>query len=375
MSVVLRKRQKSPTGKLSLYLDFSHKGKRWTKYLKMYLHPTPENGKLSQKQKEENKKTTALAEAVQAKYLFELYSGEYGIVSENKTNASFIAYFQSLTDKRKSSNGNYGNWDSTLKHIKKYVKGKDITFAEISSKWVQGFKDYLDTNAMKKDGAPLTQNSKLSYFRKLKAALKQAVEDEILIKNPATSVKGFKEGDSERGYLTFEELQKLVKTECESALIKRSFLFACLTGLRHSDIRSLKWHQIEHSKEEGYYIRWFVQVKTKVAEKLYIQEQARKILGTAGAPNEKVFPSLYYSAHNNKILLNWIKLAGINKHITFHCARHTYATLQLTNDIDLFTVSKLLGHKNIKTTQIYAKIIDKKKREAVDRMPDIGIDI
>ncbi len=374
MSVVLRKRQKSPTGKISLYLDFSHKGKRWTKYLKMYLHPTPENGKLSQKLKEENKKTIALAEAVQSKYHFELYSGEYGIVSENKTNASFIAYFQSLTDKRKSSYGNYGNWDSALKHIKKYVKGKDITFAEISPKWVQGFRDYLDATAIKKDGTPLTQNSKLSYFRKLTAALKQAVKDEILIKNPAINVKGFKEQDSDRAYLTFEELQNLAKTPSDTPLIRNAFIFACLTGLRHSDIRALKWHQIEHSNEEGYFIR-FVQVKTKGSEKLYIQEQARNILGPKGDPNNKVFPDLYYSASQNEKLLMWVQAAGIEKHITFHCARHTYATLQLTNDTDLFTVSKLLGHKNIKTTQIYAKIIDKKKREAVDRMPDLGLDI
>lgn len=84
---------------------------------------------------------------------------------------------------------------------------------------------------------------------------------------------------------------------------------------------------------------------------------------------------LYYSASQNEKLLMWVQAAGIKKHITFHCARHTYATLQLTHDTDLFTVSKLLGHKNIKTTQIYAKIIDKKKREAVDRMPDIGFDV
>ncbi len=69
----------------------------------------------------------------------------------------------------------------------------------------------------------------------------------------------------------------------------------------------------------------------------------------------------------------WIMKAGITKHITFHCARHTYATLLLTYGVDIFTLSKLLGHKNIKNTQIYAKIIDRKKREAVDKLPQIKI--
>ena len=181
-----------------------------------------------------------------------VYNREYEVGGENNLNASFLSYFQALADKRKNSFGNYGNWDSTLKHLKKYAKERDVSFAEISPKWVEGFKEYLEHQAKKKDNNTLTQNSKVSYFRKLKAALAQAVKDEIIKKNPAINIQGFKEGDSQRAYLTLEELQALVQTPCELPLIKKSFLFSCLTGLRHSDIKGLKWGQIEYSQNEGY---------------------------------------------------------------------------------------------------------------------------
>jgi site-specific recombinase XerD len=77
---------------------------------------------------------------------------------------------------------------------------------------------------------------------------------------------------------------------------------------------------------------------------------------------------LEYSAYNNTLLREWVKEAGITKYITFHCFRHTYATLQLSLGTDIYTVSKLLGHRELKTTQIYAKVIDKVKREAADKI-------
>ena len=92
------------------------------------------------------------------------------------------------------------------------------------------------------------------------------------------------------------------------------------------------------------------------------------MLGEQGNLDDKVFEGLKYSAYSNKHLFQWIGAAGITKDITFHCFRHTYAILQLANGTDIYTVSKLLGHKELKTTQIYAKVIDKMKREAVDKI-------
>src|ERR1041385_202252 len=115
----------------------------------------------------------------------------------------------------------------------------------------------------------------------------------------------------------------------------------------------------------------FKQKKTKQQEYLPITEQARELLGERGIPEERVFTGLKYSAYVNVELQRWVMKAGITKRITFHCARHTHATLLLSNGVDIYTVSKLLGHKQISTTQIYGKIIDQKKIEAINLLPKL----
>jgi integrase len=129
----------------------------------------------------------------------------------------------------------------------------------------------------------------------------------------------------------------------------------------------MTWSEVQFSNEIGHYIR-FRQKKTKGAETQPISEQAFELLGERTIPDERVFVGLKYSAWHNLKLQQWVMKAGISKTITFHCARHTYATLQLTLGTDIYTVSKLLGHKDLKTTQIYAKIIDERKKEAANKI-------
>ena len=150
-------------------------------------------------------------------------------------------------------------------------------------------------------------------------------------------------------------------------LLKRAALFSALTGLRFSDIKNLVWGEIHHSVENGYSIQ-FTQQKTKGVEVLPISEQAYSLMGERKEPSDKVFEGLTYSAYENKHLYQWIGAAGITKDITFHCFRHTFATLQLSHGTDIYTVSKMLGHRELKTTQIYAKIIDQTKREAANKI-------
>jgi integrase len=180
-------------------------------------------------------------------------------------------------------------------------------------------------------------------------------------------VEGIKADDPDREFLTLEELQAAAKVECEMPVLKNAFIFSALTGLPWSDIEKLVWSEVQHSEQSGYYIR-FRQKKTKGAETLPISEQAFQLLGERRKPEEKVFEGLYYSAWHNLKLREWVMKAGITKHITFHCARHTYATLQITLGTDIYTVSKLLGHRYLKTTEIYAKVIDHKKQEAANKI-------
>lgn len=282
----------------------------------------------------------------------------------------FIEYFTKLTNKRKASN--HDNWVSALNYLDTFTNGS-LRFADLNQKFLEDFKEYLLTTKSKKsDRTTLSQNSAVSYYNKVKAALKQAYKDGILQYDLNAKVKPIKAAETRREYLTLDELNKLVKTPCNNLLLKRAALFSALTGLRFSDIQKMNWDELEYINEQGYFLN-FNQKKTKGVEVLPISEQAYSF--TEGTENPKdmpqdepVFEGLKYSAYHNKHLFQWIGAAGITKNITFHSFRHTYATLQLFHGTDIYTVSKMLGHKDLKTTQIYAKIVDDTKRKAANKI-------
>lgn len=360
MKVTLRQREKN--GKTVLYLDYYAKGKRKIENLGLSLTPktrTPE-------EREVNKKTLQLAESIRAKRQIELQNGTFGFADLEKGQSNFIKYFEVLTEQRMDSEGNYGNWRSTLKHLRKFPRS-NVNINQIDRQWLEDFKRYLVKDARSVDDKGLSQNSCVSYFNKVRAALKQAAKDGMIANNPAENVDGIKEAETKREFLTLEELQKAAQAYCENEILKRAFLFSALTGLRYSDVERLSWADVEHSKESGYFIR-FQQKKTKGQETMPISPDAFSLLGERRDNKEQVFSGLTYSDHNNELIARWMARTGVEKHITFHCARHTFATLQLTLGTDIYTVSKLLGHKDLKTTQIYAKVIDLKKQEAAARI-------
>ena len=172
----------------------------------------------------------------------------------------------------------------------------------------------------------------------------------------------FRSVESRREYLTADELNLLATTPCEKTVMKKDALFSALTGLRHSDIQKLRWREILISGSD--YRLNFTQKKTKGVEYMPISKQAMQLCGEPRDPNMLVFPGLPSPSWISKPLKKWIDSAGITRKITFHCFRHTYATLQLAGGTDIYTVSKMLGHTDVKTTQIYAKIVDDKKIKA-----------
>jgi integrase len=330
------------------------------------------NIKLSPIDKQHNKETEQLAEQIRQKrenHLNkpEIYTGyeKEQLKIKEKSEQNFIEYFKALADKRKASN--YDNWVSAFHYLDKYTKGK-LKFADLNEKFCNDFKDYLlTTKSNKSIKTTLSQNSAVSYFNKFKASLKQAYKDGYFNFDLNSKISPIKQAETQRNFLTIEELNKLVKTECANPLMKKAALFSALTGLRFSDINKLVWGELEYIEGNGYFIK-FKQQKTKGAEMLPISEQAFNLLGERKQPTDKVFEGLNYSAYENKHLAKWIGLAGIEKDITFHCFRHTFATLQLSKGTDIYTVSKMLGHRELKTTQVYAKIIDQTKREAADKI-------
>ena len=368
------------TGKISLYIEY-YKGStvdangkrqhlRTQEYLKIYLHQNPK----TTKEKNDNKENLKLAENILAIRKTDYIQGKFEMKSTTKAKRTFLNFFSEMVDDREInySADNYGNWKSTFAHLKKIVP-PSLTFDDIDENFVKNVKEYFDSKALTKSNLPLSQNSKVSYFNKFKACLKKAFEDGYLSINYSAKVKSFEQAESQREYLTFDEVQALAKAHCKYDVLKRAFLFSCLSGLRWSDIQTLNWSEV---RDEGEFTKVnFRQEKTDGVEYLYISEQARKLLGERKHPQERVFVGLRYSAVFNHEIVRWTVRAGLTKHITFHSARHTNAVLLLENGADIYTVSKRLGHREIRTTAIYAKIVDKKNKEAAELIPELNIEL
>lgn len=169
-----------------------------------------------------------------------------------------------------------------------------------------------------------------------------------------------------REYLTLEEVKTLASTPCQDEVLKKAALFSCLTGLRYSDVTALTHKNLYIAPEGGYCLRLHLK-KTKKELTIPISDEAVEILGRVRKKGF-VFDHMTDHAKVNRVIGRWVEAAGINKHITFHCFRHTYATLQLALGTDIYTLSKMLGHAHVATTAIYTDVINDKKREAANRI-------
>jgi len=195
--------------------------------------------------------------------------------------------------------------------------------------------------------------------------IKCAIKNKIIKEDPTVNIKQLKTNKSEPIYLTLEELQKLIQTDCNQPTLKRAFIFSCLTGLRWSDVYKLTWGEIQET--QGKYSIIYRQQKTQEVNYLPLSKQALDCMGERGVGTDKVFNLTNRTSLLNKQIKIWCKSANINKNITYHSSRHTFAVIQLSLGTPIFTVQKLMGHANITSTMIYANIVDSKKEEAMNK--------
>lgn len=372
------KQKKGKSGKISLYLeiyrgsyideDGKRKHIREFEFLKKYLHEEPE----SAKERKENREALEFANNVLAIKRADIASGKYGLHNPYKNKGSFLTYFEQKMEEKSDSPKNYANWSATMVHLNRFVS-PDLTFEELDEEYMKRIRKYFEKEAVTKSNTKLSENSKYTYFNKVKACIRAAFDDGLIPINYASKVKSFEQSESQREYLTHEELQKMIDADCKYPVLKRAFIFSCLTGLRWSDVNTLTWSEVRDENNDGeeFYKINFRQEKTDALEYLYISKVARSILGKRKSNLDRVFIGLKYSAVYNAELVRWTQRAGINKHITFHSARHTNAVLLLENGADIYTVSKRLGHSELRTTQIYAKMVDKKNKEAAELIPHV----
>lgn len=181
----------------------------------------------------------------------------------------------------------------------------------------------------------------------------------------------FQPSPEEREFLTIEELRNLMNVPCANEQVKNAFIFSCFFGLRLSHVRTLTWNKIHKMPEEKtLYVHVFMQ-KTQKPLNVPLSGEALKVVEEKENPDEPIFKLPTSDATINYHIKRWVKNGHIDKTISFHCSRHTFATMMLTLGADLYTTSKLLGHANVTTTQIYSKIIDKKKEEAINLVDNL----
>ena len=383
--------KKFADGNQSIYLE-KYEGYKYTKedtittkksyeFLKLYL--IPEKTKAD---KLKNQETLALANAIKAKKIVELQNNQHGFKNTtSKIKTNLVDYIRFLADEAlaKSSikRSYYYTLNSLANHIIEYASDF-TTFEQVNREFILGFIGYLKTaqnfnykkNKKKDEIVHLATNTQHNLFIKFSYVIKKAFKEDIIIVNPLEKLEHSDKPKSEKGqreYLTVDEIKKLIRTECSNEMVKKSFIFCCLSGLRYSDVSNITWGDLWQDNSHSTILRLKIK-KTKRYEDFPLSLEAMKWLPVrTDLPDSDFIFNLPKNDNANTALKRWAKDANMKKKVSFHCSRHTAATLNLSLGVPIETVSKLLGHTKISTTQIYAKIIDQAKKDAVSKQNGI----
>jgi len=373
MTKVSLRRKKIKTGKESLYLDFyppiinpNNGNKTRREFLNIHIYANPKN----QEERKLNASELELANLIRSKREVQIRNKEFGFKENISLNIDFCGFYKTIADEfyNTTSLSNYNSWIASLNHFENFSNGL-VMSNQLDSNFVIRYRAYLlkaKTTRNSKNPKTISRNSASSYFKNFIYVLKQAYKRNLIDVNLAEDAEYIKEEETHREYLTEEELRILWNTPIKFEKAKHMAIFSALSGLRFVDISLLEWKNVFNDKHQGCYIQLREQ-KTKSVKNHPISDTAFSILKAQNSSEGLIFGEVKYSQITRPLKL-WIESAGLNKKISFHNFRHSYATLQLANGTDIYTVSKLLGHKNVSTTQIYTKILDKNKIEAANRI-------
>lgn len=318
----------------------------------IYAHPK------TQREKEYNARLTEKAEAMRCRRYEEIVNERYDFFDKNKLNGSFIDYFKTHAAKKNS------RYEQAFIHFNRFVGGK-CSFGEVTVELCNKFLEHLRcTPQVIHTKRKLHANTVASYWSAFLGTLHAAHRDRKIKEDVCPYLERAESIPTDKVGLSAEELIVLAETPCEEPVLKNAFLFACLTGLRKSDIKTLTWEMIQPEADGTLYVTIRMQ-KTKQIIHNPIGEEALELIGGKGTG--LVFPD-FKDKMTQTALKRWIRAAGITKNITFHSSRHSYCSLQLGAGTDSRTVQTLVGHKNLATTQGYLDNVDRKKIEAANRI-------
>ena len=357
-------------GNFSIYLDTYCEGRRFYEFLRLYIVPETDGAARRQ-----NRDVMQQANLMKARRVIELATGQYG-ARQKRREACRLEEYLGQYEERLSLTHRGESFRAMCQNMENYLRAflgrkmETMMVGDINTGTCRRFAEYLK-QAQMSTGKGLSAVSTYHYFTAFRSMLAEAVRDGLLGEDPTKRMRKQelpKRPAVSKNYLDADEVALLATTACRNESVKRAFIFSCLTGLRLSDVRSLRWGSIRHEGDSWRFSIIMQKTQEPLQEKL--SAEAVSWLPARGADDELLFP-LPCRSTVARILREWARDAGIGKHVTFHTARHSYATMALTAGADLYTISKLLGHHNIKTTTVYAAVVDAQRDAAVDSVSDL----
>ena len=350
-------------GVRSLYLDIYVNGKRSYEFLKLYLIP-----ETNPQAKVQNENTMRAANTIKLNRILEITNNKAGL---KNTSIRAKMLLKDWMETFRQAQEQKGVKDQKLIHNTVHALTAyniNVAMRDVNRDYIIGLTNFLRNDYRSPRGKKLKDYSVINYLGCLRNALNMAVREDVIADNPIMKLSAqdkVKAPESQREYLTIEEVQQLEATDSPYPHIKQAFLFACYTGLRCSDVRSITWGKIVKDGEK--YRLHTVMFKTKRPFYIPLSKKAMQWMPERGdkTDDDLIFENIPVQVNTKLYLQPWLDKAGITKPITFHCSRHTFGTMMLTLGADIYTTSKLMGHTKVEVTQIYAKIINKKKDDAV----------
>ena len=343
-----RIRKKIGKNGTTLYLDTCYKGERYYEFLDITL----KNGN-SPADREYNKEMMKLAERIQCKRWDEKLNQVHGLIPTGVSKVNFFEFTDDLIKDLKVFTRGYIGVINKLKEFNNY---KPLYPSDMTERFFSKFYDNLELK--------LNGETPASYFKKLKRLTKEAAKQNLFKENPLADFKCRKFSITQKDTLTFDEIKTLLTARCPNEEVKKAFIFSCLTGLRWCDIKELKHSSIKGNKLD------IIQRKTKLKVSGVLNEDALNLIGKLDKNDAFVF-SLPSHTGCLKNLRVWLSNTEINKHITWHSARHSFGTNLISSGTDIYTTSKLLGHNSLKHTERYVRESMKLKEVAVNNLPKL----
>lgn len=355
-------------GRSSLYLDYCFNGKRQRQYLGIILDsPTDKHTRATNRAKlqlAQVLRSQREIEYLKERYPFRMTEMPFRLPQTAGNGIDFFNYAEEYLTQ-------YHQKDIRLvrgafTQLRKFHTGV-LLLDNITPRFCNAFLDYLQRN--------LNGNSPVNYFKKFKMCLSACVESGLILQNPASGIRLHQYNDVTKEILSEKELTQLALTPCRSPEVKRAFLFSCMSGLRWCDVKLLCYRNID-----------FAQKRITLIQKKVAGHSSRSVLHLnlnasalyllkvqSGLSEERVFrlPSHSYCL---RMLNEWTRKAGIRKHISFHCARHTFITNLMASGANIKTAASLAGHSSTRHTEKYIHIIDTQKQQAVDNLPPLPFD-